>query len=141
MLVLVPVLGLSLAGCGFASFVRLSMNDQIKPEDVSFIEPGRTTLREIVTRLGPPHEIEAVGDGMVARYHFRDVKYSRLNLGWPARFFLPVTPDMILAGGGLGTDVFQVRFDSDWVALEQAFARHADSSRYKPWPFARGGVP
>lgn len=123
-------------GCGLASFVRLSINDQIKPEDVAFIEPGRTTMREVVTLLGAPDEMEALGDGVVARYHFRDARYSRINFGYPSGFFLFVPVDMVLSGGGLGADVFQVVFDAEWRAVAHAFAHHAQSSRYRPWPFA-----
>lgn len=125
-----------LHGCGLASFVRLSINDPIEPEDVTFIEPGRTTLREVVTRLGAPDEMEPLGDDVVARYHFRDARYARVNLGYPSGFFLPVPIDLVVAGGGLGADVFQVVFDAEWRAVGHAFAHHARSSRYRPWPFS-----
>lgn len=126
---------LTVTGCGVASFVRVTINDTIKPEDVAFIVPGTTTFPEVVAKLGAPDELIGLDQGAAAAYHFRDAKYSRLNFGWPLRFWLPVQPDMILAGGGIGTDVFQVVFDDRWVARAYAFARHSGASRFSPWPF------
>mgnify|MGYP001597918658 CR=1 FL=1 len=129
----------SLAGCGLASFTRLSVNDTIKPEDVAFITAGKTTLTDVVAKLGTPDEMVGLADeaGAVALYHFLDVKYARINYGWPLQFVLPLQPDMIIAGGGLATDVFQVKFDAQWVAQHHAFAKHIQASRYRFWPFKR----
>ena len=129
------VVGLALGGCGFVSFTRVTVNDPIYPEDVAFIKSGTTTFAEVVKELGVPDELSGTDGGAVAVYHFRDAKYSRLNLGWPLRFWLPVSPDLILAAGGLGTDEFLVTFDLQWVAREHAFARHAAAARSTPWPF------
>ncbi|MDE3034854.1 MAG: hypothetical protein KGJ14_02665, partial [Nitrospirota bacterium] len=74
-------------------------------------------------------------DGAVAAYHFLDAKYTRINYGWPLQFVSPVSPEMIMAGGGLGTDVFQVVFDANWVARQQAFAKHVHANRHRLWPF------
>lgn len=125
----------SLSGCGFISFTRLSVNDPIKSEDVAFIVPGKTTLAEVVAKLGAPDEFTGLENGAVIVYHFRDGKYSRVNFGWPLQFWSPVSPDLILAGGGFGTDMFQVAFGLDWVARYHAFAKHIQASRYKLWPF------
>lgn len=124
-----------MAGCGLASFVRVTINDPIKPEHVAFIVPGTTTLPDVVGKLGAPDELIGLARGAAAVYHFRDAKYARLNFGWPLRFWLPVHPDMILAGGGIGTDTFQVVFDDRWVARAHAFAHHSGASRFSPWPF------
>ncbi len=124
-----------LSGCGFATVARLSINDPIRPESVAFIIPGRTTLAEVVEHLGAPDELAALDEGAVIAYHFRDAKYTRVNFGWPARFWLTVSPDFILSAGGLGTDVFEVAFDSRWVAREHAFAKHSGHASFNPWPF------
>ncbi|MFM8552034.1 MAG: hypothetical protein ACKOCD_06950 [Nitrospiraceae bacterium] len=131
------IMWLPLSGCGFASFSRLSFNDPIKPEEVAFIQPGQTTLSQIVAKLGTPDEMTPLGekDGAVASYHFLDAKYARINYGWPLKFISPVSPEMIMAGGGLGTDVFQIVFDANWVARQYAFAKHVHANRYKLWPF------
>jgi hypothetical protein len=127
----------SLSSCGFASFSRLSFNDPIKLEDVAFITPGQTTFLQVVAKLGAPDEIRPIGEdnGAVISYHFLDAKYSRVNYGWLLQFISPASVDMILAGGGLGTDVFQVQFDSNWVTRQYAFAKHVHANRFKPWPF------
>lgn len=117
-------------GCGFATFARVTVNDHIDQEDVTFILLGKTSFGEIVDRLGTPDEMAGTSAGGVAFYHFRDAKYSRINLGWPLRFWLPVTPDLIVAGGGLGTDVFEVAFDRNWIAQQHAFSKHANASRW-----------
>ena len=48
-------------GC---SFIRLTINDTIVAEDVAFIVPGQTTLRDIVERLGTPDEMQDAPDGV-----------------------------------------------------------------------------
>lgn len=126
---------LALTGCGLFSSARVTINDQIQPGDVTFIVSGKTTFTEVVAQLGAPDELTGTAHGAVSVYHFRDAKYSRVNFGWPLRFFLPVSPDMVLAGGGLGTDVFQVFFDSQWVAQTYAFAYHSRGPSFNPWPF------
>ncbi|MEW6545169.1 MAG: hypothetical protein AB1411_16380 [Nitrospirota bacterium] len=128
-------MALVLSGCGFATFTRLSLNDPIKPEDVAFIELGKTTFSEIQEKLGAPNEIRGIEDGAVATYYFLDLKYSRINYGWPLQLVSPVQPDLILGGGGLATDTFQVVFGPGWVARRHAFTKHVDPSRYGLWPF------
>lgn len=90
---------------------------------------------QVVSTLGAPDNLRGTDRGAVAVYHFRDAKYSRLNLGWPLHFWLPLSPDLILAAGGLGTDVFLVTFDRRWVAQEHAFAPRTAATRYSVWPF------
>jgi hypothetical protein len=122
-------------GCGFYSAVRLTVNDHISEQDVEFIEAGKTTLPQVVETLGAPDELIGHDIGVVLIYHFRDAKYSRVNLGWPLRFWLPVQPDMIFAGGALGTDMFQIAFDQRWVAQYHAFAKHSQGVQHRLWPF------
>jgi hypothetical protein len=115
--------------------VRVSMNEPLKPEDVAFIEPGRTSFAKVVDRLGPPDALSPLAHGVVATYYFLDVKYSRVNFGEIARFWVPVKPDLVMAKGGLGTDMFQVQFNGNWVAVSQSFAYHTGTPRFNPWPF------
>jgi hypothetical protein len=126
---------LTLSGCGFISLARISINESITPEDTAFIKPGQTTLAEIIHTFGTPDEITGFDEGAVIAYHFRDVKYSRVNFGWPLQFWLPYSPDFILSGAGLGTDVFQVAFDANWIARHHSFAKHTRTNRYNPWLF------
>lgn len=125
-----------LDGCGFVTFARVTINDPISVADVAFIVPGQTTFAEVVQRLGAPDELVGSDDGAVIFYHFRDAKYSRINLSWPAQVvWSSFVPDFILSGAGLGSDVFQVSFDRQWIVQHHEFARHVRASRYRPWPF------
>ncbi|MBI4401922.1 MAG: hypothetical protein HY581_09850, partial [Nitrospirae bacterium] len=118
--------GCALSGCEFR---RIVINDPIRPEDVAFIRPGVTTMSDIVTHLGVPDEIEGTEERAVFRYRFRDAKIFRVDFGKLLRFWSPVTPDMILGRGNLGTDVLQVAFDPHWIVQEHAFAKQARSAR------------
>jgi hypothetical protein len=124
-----------IVGCGLYSAVRLTVNDPISSEDIGFIQLGKTSFTQVVERLGTPDEMIGSEHGALIAYHFRDARYSRLNLGWPLRFWLPVQPDLILAGGGLGTDMFEVSFDEHWVVQHHGFSKHMQASRHRLWPF------
>lgn len=114
---------------------RLTVNDPIRPEDVAFIQPGHTSLAEVVAKLGAPDEIAATGDAMVARYRFRDGKYFKIDLGRLLSFWSPVTPEMSMARGQVETDIFQVVTDRRGIVREQAFAFQSPATRFNPWPF------
>jgi hypothetical protein len=131
------VLCCAVTGCGgFSSFTRFVWNDPITSRDVKFIVQGKTTFMEVIGGLGVPDRINGLGErGAVAVYYFLDAKYSHVNYGWPLQFFLPRSPDLILAGGGLGTDMLEVYFDTKWVARGHAFAKHVGASQYRGWPF------
>ncbi len=129
---------LALAGCfrGPIVWQRLSLNDPIAPEEVAFIQEGRTSLSEVAARLGAPDEIVKSKQRIVARYHFTDGKYFRVDFGWGLRFLVPVfSPDMVLGGGGFGTDVFEVACDSRMIVQQYAFAYHVNSSVFRFWPY------
>ncbi len=130
---LIGVLGLA-QGCGIVTVVRATFNETLTPDDVAFIIPGATRLQEVVDRLGVPDEMDQLDEGGMGIYHFRDVKFSRTNFGWVSRFWLPVSPDVVLSGGGLGTDEFIVVFDSAWIVRRTSFGRHAGSAGFIPRP-------
>jgi hypothetical protein len=119
-------------GC---SFIRLTINDTIVAEDVAFIVPGHTTLREIVDRLGAPDEMREAPGGALILYHFHDANYARVNFGYVLRPWTPIQPDLVLSNIGLGTEVFEVAFDEHWVARQQAFTHHPSAPSHVPWPF------
>lgn len=115
---------------------RVSLNQRIAAEDVRFIIDGQTSLADVTARLGSPDEMVAVGDHVLARYHFTDGKYFRANFGWGLRFLIPFySPDLVLGGGGIGTDIFQVACDAQWIVRDHAFATHANSSEFRLLPF------
>ncbi len=128
----------SMNGCseGPVTWRRLTLNQTISSDDVTFIVPGKTDFSMVIERLGAPNEISASQDGMVTRYYFTDGKYFKANYGWGFRFIIPFfSPDMDLGGGGIGRDVFQVTYDNRWLVRDHAFALHSNSSKFLAWPF------
>src|SRR5438132_7588633 len=149
------VVSLMIVGCPL-TWQRVSINETISPEDMTFIVPGKTTLAEIVARLGAPdeitspdggntytplglrmmprapHVITASPHGAVARYRFLDFRRFRANLTWGLKFIQPVPgipDDFVFEGGGIGTDQFLVVLDSNCIVQQHAFAKHAAASR------------
>jgi hypothetical protein len=103
----------ALSGCGPVIWQRFTLNQPITKDQVAFIQNGETQLSEVARELGSPDEILNLKNRLIARYHFIDTKYFRINFGWGLRFFIPYyTPDLVLSGGGAGTDVFDVACDS-----------------------------
>lgn len=134
---LVTACALPTTGCIVISHVTI--NDPITRETVAFIQEGRTTFKDVVDELGAPTRlIGTKGGGAIAVYQFLDIKYSRVNYGWAFQF-IPQSQgqsaDMILAGGGLGIDMFEVAFDERWIAKHYTFSKHTSASRYVFWPF------
>ncbi|MBH0201352.1 MAG: hypothetical protein HP496_03365 [Nitrospira sp.] len=125
---------LPLLGC---NVVRVTLNTTLTPESVAFIVPGKTTLTEVVTRLGTPDAITDADAGVVATYRFLDLKYSRVNFGWLAKPWTPVAvdPDLIFSRTGLGVDEFQVFYSPDWVVVQQGFQRSLARPPFHPYPF------
>ncbi len=125
-------------GClrGPIGWQRLTLNTPISAEDVAFIKDGHTSFQDVIDKLGSPSQILPAPDGIVARYNFTDVKYFRADFGWGLRFLLPfVAPSLVLGGGGIGHDVFQVTYNTQWIARDHSFAHHAQSTEYRIWPF------
>lgn len=120
------------SGC---NVIRITINSSLTPEDVAFIVPGKTTLADVVERLGAPDSITDTDTGIVATYRFIDLKYARVNLGWLAKPWTPVDPDLILSRTGLGVDAFEVLCDTKWVVLQQGFQRQLHRPLFHPYPF------
>jgi hypothetical protein len=138
LLILVCLLAVILEGCPLA-WRRLTVNEIIRPDDVSFIVPGTTTLADVVKNLGAPGSIRRVDSGTVIRYQFLDIKYFTVNVTRPLSFFFPVLEavptdlyQLTYSGGGLGTEELQVEFDRNWVVVYYAFAHHQKASSYMP---------
>ncbi len=124
-----------LSGCGPIVWQRLTLNQPISQDEVTFIKKGETHLSDVAKELGSPDEILDLKHRLIARYHFSDTRYFRINFGWGLRFFIPYyTPDLVLSGGGSGTNVFDVACDSQLVVQETSFAFHKSSSRFNLWP-------
>ena len=129
---------ISLSGClrGPIGWQRVAINQLLSEQDVTFIVDGDTTLQAIVEKLGAPNQMLSSSAGVVARYHFTDGKYFRVDFGWGLRYLIPFySPDLVLGGGGMGVDVFQVTCDERWIVQDHGFAFHAHSSAFRLWPF------
>lgn len=126
---------LTVAGCGFITWTRVSLNDPIEEKDVAFIVTGETTFQQIRSRLGSPSVMTGPHDRMVVKYYYLDAKYFRVNWGWPLRFIIPYPPDLVMSRVGLAADAFTVVFDAKGVAQYHAFTRHKASADYRMWPF------
>jgi len=131
-LLLLLASGINLAGC---NVVRVTLNVPISPSDVSFIVPGTTSLSDVVDKLGTPDTLGESTTGTVATYRFLDLKYSRVNFGWLVKPWSPVDPDLIMSRTGLGTDAFQVFYDSGGIVVQHSFLRHVTSPGFNPYPF------
>lgn len=119
-------------GC---NVVRITINTPLTQDDVAFIEPGRTTLADVITKLGTPDSITDSESGVVATYRFLDTKYSRVNFGWLLKPWSPVDPDLVMSRTGLGIDALELLCDTRLVVMHQGFLRHVTGPAFNPYPF------
>lgn len=121
-----------LIGCDFRKVV---VNDPIRPEDVAFIQSGKTTMKEIVTRLGAPDEIMGTSDRLWFRYDFKTTKFFRIDFGILLRIWSPVAPPLSYGQSDAGTDVFLVAFDPKWITQDLNFPPPNETEKVGFWPF------
>jgi hypothetical protein len=126
------MLCITIAGC---NVIRITLNTPISQAEVAFIEPGKTTLADVIGRFGAPDSITDSDIGVVATYRFLDMKYSRVNFGWLAKPWSPVDPDLIFSRTGFGVDAFELLCDQNWVVTHQSFLRQLSGPRFNPYPF------
>ena len=129
-LTLLLALSLCASGCPLR-WQRVTLNHPIKADDVSFIVPGQTTLKQVLEQLGVPDQIEHSTIGPITQYDFLDVKEFKVDLLSPlplAVSAVAVVPgsyrQMELQSGGMGPDHFRVFFDSNWIVQSYAFEIH-----------------
>lgn len=122
----------SLSGCNVA---RLTINTPLTADAVGFITEGKTTLADVVDKLGAPDSITDTEGGALVTYRFLNAKYSRVNFGWLAKPWSPVDPDLVFSRSGMGTDAFELLCDTNWVVTHQAFVRHRPEPPFTPYPF------
>jgi hypothetical protein len=115
--------------------IRIKLNTPLYQDDVAFIEPGKTTLTDVVAKLGVPDSITDSYLGVVATYRFLDMKYSRVNFGYLLKPWTPVDPDLIISRTGFGIDAFELYCDSNWVVTHQSFLRQLSGPQFNPSPF------
>lgn len=125
-----------IAGCGFADFARVSVNEPITMKDVAFIHPDRTTFSEVIAELGTPDELKESETGAIAVYRFLDARYSRINYGVVAGAWSPVTPDLITEGLGMQLNRLEIQLSPTWVVHRAEFTNQPGRpSRFTLIPF------
>jgi|RhiMethySRZTD1v2_1073278.scaffolds.fasta_scaffold00307_50 hypothetical protein len=122
----------ALSGCEFR---KVAINDLISPQQIEFIEVGKTTSSEVVAQLGAPDEMAGAGVDLVFRYQYAVTKMLRVDFGKILQIWTPVAPAIILSRGETGFDAFQVVFDARGIVREHAFTKHTRSRRFNFWPF------
>jgi len=132
LIVLLLTLCMTTAAC---NVIRIKLNTPLNQDDVAFIEPGKTTLTDVVAKLGVPDSITDSYLGVVATYRFLDMKYSRVNFGYLLKPWTPVDPDLIISRTGFGIDAFELYCDSNWVVTHQSFLRQLSGPLFNPYPF------
>jgi hypothetical protein len=128
----------TLSGCfrGPVAWQRVTLNQPLTAQDVSFVVNGKTGLSEVVEKLGAPNQMLSSTGGVVARYQFTDGKYFRVDFGWGLRFVVPFySPELVLGRRGTFIDTFQVTYNDHWVVQDHGFAFHSQASEYRLWPF------
>jgi hypothetical protein len=128
----------TLSGCfrGPVAWQRVTLNQPLTAQDVSFVVNGKTGLSEVVEKLGAPNQMLSSTGGVVARYQFTDGKYFRVDFGWGLRFVIPFySPELVLGRRGTFIDTFQVTYNDRWVVQDHGFAFHSQASEYRLWPF------
>ena len=127
-----------MAGCGPIGWVRVTINRPLDAQEVAFIVPGKTTWREVASRLGAPDQLVGTHDGLIAGYVYSDGRYFRINFGWPLGFVTPVSyapHDVALGVQGVGIRTFQVAVDSRGVVQYADFRRGEAAAQYRLSPF------
>ena len=121
-----------LSGCDFR---RVVVNDPLVPELVQGLEPGKSSVHEVVQQLGSPDDIAEGATGLVLRYRYGDSKTMRVNFGWIFRIFFPFTPSLNLGRSDGVTHVLHVALNPDLTFDHSVVQPPPESSRFWFWPF------
>ena len=70
---------LMFAGCDFR---RVVVNHPIDAQTLETLNPGQSSMQDVVQALGAPDDITESSDGMVWGYRYGDAKTMRVNFGW-----------------------------------------------------------
>ena len=111
---LTPILLLALLTCGGCSFHRSVVNPQFRELETSWIRPGVTTRREVVSRLGIPPIGREAGTG-TGRNAFRWTVSDTFAVSLVAGYI--VTPTFEKGRQHFAEDILIVFDDRDVVTL------------------------
>jgi len=121
-----------LSGCDFR---RVIVNHPIDVQTLETLDPGKSSIQDVVQALGAPDEITAKPDGMVFQYRYSDSKTMRVNFGWILRIFLPVAPSMNLGRGDDVPQVLHVEMNQDGIFDRYLLQQKLDPPHFSFWPF------
>ena len=97
---------LLLTGC-------VSSGTKVTPEQVAQFEQGKTTLAEVVAKLGPPNSTTTLGNGQTI------LVYVHISSSANAATYVPVVG--LLAGGATGTsNTATFTFDSRGILVSSS---------------------
>ena len=111
------------------------MNHPIDVQTLETLNPGKSSIQDVVQALGAPDEIAEKPDGMVFRYRFSDSKTMRVNFGWILRIFLPVAPSMNLGRGDDVPQVLHVAMNQDGTFDQYFLQQKLGPPQFSFWPF------
>lgn len=119
-------------GCDFR---RVVVNQPVDPIILQTLNPGKSSVHDVVQALGAPDVIMPKPDGMVFGYRYGDTKTLRVNFGWVLRFFLPVAPSMNLGRGESVPQVLHIAMNQDGVFDRYLLQQPLDPPQFSFWPF------
>jgi outer membrane protein assembly factor BamE (lipoprotein component of BamABCDE complex) len=111
---------LSLSLLGGCMFIRGSMGDAIKDEDVAPLKKGVTTRAQVAALLGAPERIIEVNGHEIFQYYRYDVKSGLL---------------LVFSRTNIKSDDLFVIFNSSGVVDEVIFGKPKRPIKFQIWPF------
>ncbi|SEH34192.1 hypothetical protein [Magnetospirillum fulvum] len=99
-------IGLALAGCS-----PPSTGVQIRAEQLSDFQKGKTTYQEVISRLGPPSNTMISSDGKKTISYF----YSKTNVDPKA--FIPIV-GTLMAGGETHSNSVELEFSKEGILTD-----------------------
>lgn len=111
---------LSLSLLGGCAFIRGSMGDAFKDENVAALKKGVTTRAQVATLLGAPERIIEVNGHEIFQYYRYDVKSGLL---------------LFFSRTNIKSDDLFVIFNSKGVVDEVIFGKPKRPIKFQVWPF------
>jgi len=130
--IILLLLSVATLGCAVR---RVDFNDPIKPEGLVFIQPGGTTLQQVVDRLGGPEDLSITSQQVLAEFRWSTTRSASLNLGYLFRFVSPVSPSMTMSGTGINIERLLITCDERLVVRSYAFGKADEHAFFEFWPF------
>lgn len=120
---------------GSCSLRRVNFNEPITQESLSFIQPGNTTLHQIVERLGAPEDIIISPAELIAEFKWSTTRSASLDLGYLFKLVSPVSPPVTLSGTGINIERLLVICDGQLIVRSYALGPTDKHALIEFWPF------